>query len=132
LSYWKIGLGIFGGMALLIFGVAVGGALNVTWNGKFEITPAEFVTLILTSISVLLALLTIFLGVFAIIGWKSINDGVRNHSMAFLSDQLKEGKPMFALIQTAAMSAMYNGIQTAEKEQPFDDPADSDGAGDDE
>jgi hypothetical protein len=132
LSYWKVGLGIVAGMVLLAFGVAIGGALNVTWNGKFEISPVEFVTLILTSISVLLALLTIFLGVFAIIGWRSINDGVRDHSMTFLSDQLKEGKPMFALVKNAAIQAMYEGIRRADEEQPFDDRADSDGSGDDE
>jgi hypothetical protein len=132
LSYWKVGLGIIAGMVLLAFGVAIGGALNVTWNGKFEISPVEFVTLILTSISVLLALLTIFLGVFAIIGWRSINDGVRDHSMTFLSDELKEGKPMFALVKAAAMQAMYEGIQRADEEQLFDDRAVSDGAGGDE
>jgi hypothetical protein len=132
LNYRKVGLGIVAGMVLLAFGVAIGGALNVTWNGKFEISPVEFVTLILTSISVLLALLTIFLGVFAIIGWRSINDGVRDHSMTFLSDQLKEGKPMFALVKNAAIQAMYEGIRRADEEQPFDDRADSDGPGDDE
>jgi hypothetical protein len=132
LSFLKVGLGVVAGIVLLAFGVAIGGALNVTWNGKFEISPVEFVTLILTSISVLLALLTIFLGVFAVIGWRSINDGVRDHSMTFLSDELKEGKPMFALVKNAVVKAMYQGVQRAEEEQPFDDRADSDGSGDGE
>ena len=129
MSYLKVGLSLVGSVALLAFGVAIGGALNVTWNGKFEISPVEFVTLILTSISVLLALLTIFLGVFAIIGWRSINDGVRDHSITFLSGELEEGKPMFALVKNAAMQAMYEGVQRAEDEQDFDDRADEHDAG---
>lgn len=129
LSYWKIGLSILAGIALIAVGAAIGGASNVTWNGKFEISPVEFVTLILTSISVLLALLTIFLGAFAIIGWRSINDGVRDHSVAFLSGELKEGKPLFAIIKNAATQAMYNGVQRVEDEEDFDDLAGDDGAG---
>jgi hypothetical protein len=132
LNYWKIGLGVVAGVASIAVGVAIGGALNVTWNGKFEISPVEFLTLILTSISVLLALLTIFLGVFAIIGWRSINDGVRDHSVAFLSGELEEGKAMFNVIKSAATQAMYEGVQRADEEQDFDDLAGDDGAGEKE
>jgi uncharacterized membrane protein YidH (DUF202 family) len=132
LNYRKAILSFVAGVMLVALGVAIGGTLNVTWNGKFEISPVEFVTLILTSISVLLALLTIFLAVFAIIGWRSINDGVRDHSMTFLSNELKEGKPMYAVIKTAAMEAMYEGIQRAEEEEPFNDNLDPDSNGDNE
>jgi hypothetical protein len=111
---------------LLATGVALGGAMNVSWNGKFEITPVEFVTLILASISVLLALLTIFLAVFAFIGWRSLSDGVRDHSLTYLSNELQDGKPMFMLIRNAVVNAMYEGVQRAENEDLFEDNAQGD------
>ena len=118
-----------GGLVFLAAGVALGGAVNVSWKGEFEITPVEFVTLILASVSVLLALLTIFLAVFAFIGWRSLSDGVRDHSLTYLSSELQDGKPMFTLIRNAVVNAMYEGVQRADNEDTFDDDAQGDPEG---
>jgi hypothetical protein len=116
-------------IGLVSVGVAIGGALNVTWKGEFKITPVEFVTTILAALSVLLALLTIFLGVFAVIGWRSINDGVRDHSLTYLSGELQEGRPMFNLIRNAVVNAVYEGVQRVDEEEQFEDENGNEGAG---
>jgi amino acid transporter len=116
-------------IGLVSVGVAIGGALNVTWKGEFKITPVEFVTTILAALSVLLALLTIFLGVFAFIGWRSINDGVRDHSLTYLSGELQEGRPMFNLIRNAVVNAVYEGVQRVDEEEQFKDENGNEGAG---
>ncbi len=102
-------------------GVSIGGALNVTWNSKLEISTVDFITIMLSSISVLLALLTIFLAVFGFIGWRAINDRVRDHSLTYLGNELQEGKPMFMLIQKAVLEEVYKGVRPAGDDLPFDD-----------
>jgi hypothetical protein len=110
----------------IAIGVAIGGALNVTWNGKLEISTVDFVTVVLSSISVLLTLLTIFLAVFGFIGWRAINDRVRDHSLTYLGNELQEGKPMFTLIQKAVLDEVYKGVRPAEEDVPFDDDTQND------
>jgi amino acid transporter len=124
---WLLWAGL--AIGLISIGAAIGGALNVTWKGEFKITPVEFVTTILAALSVLLALLTIFLGVFAFIGWRSINDGVRDHSLTYLSGELKEGRPMFNLIRNAVLNAVYEGVQRVDEEEQFDDDNNGDEVG---
>jgi hypothetical protein len=112
--------------ACIALGVAIGGALNVTWSDKFEISSVDFVTVVLSSISVLLTLLTIFLAVFGFIGWRTINDRVRDHSLTYLGNELQEGKPMFTLIQKAVIDEVYKGVRPAGDDEPFLDDLEND------
>jgi hypothetical protein len=73
-----------------------------------------------------LTLLTIFLAVFGFIGWRAINDRVRDHSLTYLGNELQEGKPMFTLIQKAVLDEVYKGVRPAEEDVPFDDDTQND------
>ena len=121
---WKI-VGSLAAITLAVaIGAAVGGSANVQWNNAMNISTVEFVTIVLSALSVILAILTIFLGIFAFIGWRSINEGVRDHSLTYLNEELQEGRPMFNLIRNAVVTAMYEGVQRAEEDEDFQDEAD--------
>lgn len=119
-SFQLLGIAFFVGV-----GAVLGRSVNISWKSQLSIEPVDLITIVLSAISVLLALLTIFLAVFALIGWRSINDGVREHSVNFLSGELEEGKPLFILIRDAAVRAMYDGVRSADVDAEFVDDDDS-------
>jgi hypothetical protein len=123
---------ICGGIALLIIGVGAGIGLadgvSLKWHGSYDIGYADFIGIVLSALSVLLAILTIFLAVFGFIGWASISERLRQNTYSFLGDQIAEGKPLYNLIRKEVRDAVYEGVEPVEevadhkgeKDEPFE------------
>lgn len=110
-----------GATTCVAIGTAIGGSLHLNWNGSGSINSVDFVTIILSSVSVLLTILTIFLAVFGFVGWSFINDRLREHSMNYFSTELKEGTPSFAMLREVVREVVYEGITTVDDEYNYQD-----------
>jgi hypothetical protein len=120
-----IGLVAVGATICVALGTLIGGSVNVRWNGAVEISSVDLVTIILTALGVMLAILTIFLAVFGFIGWTAINERLREHSMSYFTNELQEGKPSYELLRSVVRSVVYEGISPVPDEEPYSaDPTD--------
>jgi hypothetical protein len=114
---WLIALGAMGVLVLCLISGVVGGALSHDFGtSNYTLSYADFITIMLTAISVLLVTLTIFLAVLGVVGWAAISNGVHNKTEAVLAEGFKEGNPLFKLVEARVSDIVYAGVAK------FDDP----------
>jgi hypothetical protein len=68
--------------AALMFVVKAGSGLNLLPSDR--ISSADFISIILTALGVILAALALFIGVLAIVGWATFEERLKHHSEEFL------------------------------------------------
>ena len=115
------------GLALLCVLSGVIGALLSRQFGEstYRISYVDFISIMLTSISVLMTTLAIFLAVLGVIGWNSIQNRVQDKTSQFLADEFQEGRTLYAMMENKITEIIYQGIMPAvpnqaEEEQPND------------
>jgi len=95
----KLFLRILCGLVLLLAGAALlvvigkGSGLELVPNE--QISRADYLSIILTSLAVMLTTLTIFLGVLAIFGWATFETRVKQSSESFLDKRFSENDPRY-------------------------------------
>jgi amino acid transporter len=92
------------------FGAAIGTNVEIKWEGSAEIGGVELVTVVLTALSVMLVVLTIFLAALGFIGLSTLNERLREHSKNYFNEELREGQPAFEMLKEAVRNVMYKGI----------------------
>lgn len=92
------------------FGAAVGTNVEIKWEGSASIGGVELVTVVLTALSVMLVILTIFLAALGFVGLSTLNERLREHSKNYFYEELKEGQPAFEMLKEAVRNVMYKGI----------------------
>lgn len=84
---------IFASVILLLLGAALMYAIDAASGLEFtrseNLTPAEFITIVLSALAVILAALTLMIGALAIIGWNSIQARVERKVDESSEDYLK-------------------------------------------
>lgn len=94
----------------------VGGALSRQFGtATHTISYADFIAVMLTAVSLLIALLAIVLAVFGVIGWKSIQDQTHAKTREFLAEGFEKGNPLYAMLRTRVDEAMFQGIESLEE-----------------
>ncbi len=68
--------------AAMMYVIQAGSGLQLLPSDK--ITSADFISIILTALGVILAALALFIGVLAIIGWATFEDRLKHNSEEFL------------------------------------------------
>ena len=112
---WLKTLGII--VLCLISGV-VGASFSRNFGtSHYSISYADFISVMLTAISVLMTVLAIFLGVFGVIGWNAIQNRVHQRTEEFLTEGFKEGRPLYQMLESRATDIIYEGIIPVVAEQ---------------
>ncbi|MDH7975668.1 hypothetical protein QH494_26075 [Sphingomonas sp. AR_OL41] len=108
----------------LISGV-IGGAMNRNFGASsYTLSYADFISIMLTAISLLMTVLAIFLGVFGFIGWNSIEQKAHTKTEQFLISGFKDGgrlhKMLFERVEDALRlkteEIMFEGISSIEED----------------
>lgn len=116
-------LGFLIGMAglCLVAGLA-GGALSRNFGtSSYSISYADFISILLTAISLIMALLAFFIAILAYIGWNSISGKVASEVKSFLADGFREGQPLHNMLVEQKDKAMFEGVM--EIDTAFQDDA---------
>ena len=89
------------------------GALISAHLGKsqYTISYSDFITIILTAISVLLTILAIIIALVGVVSWTTISERVKQSTESYLSDGFSEGKHLFVMLQQKSQAASYRGVQ---------------------
>ncbi len=118
---WKAWRKVIGVTFLCLLSGIVGGAMTRNFGASsYTLSYADFVSIMLTAISLLMTVLAIFLGVFGVIGWNAIQGRVHQRTEEFLTEGFKEGHPLYSMLESRATKIIYKGIALL----PAEDEAD--------
>jgi|GEM_PF-1691766 len=85
-------------------------------NPTAKIEYADFVSIMLTGVSLILAALGFVVAILAFIGWNSIGERVSSLAKTFLQDAMQEGGQLHTLVKSEAKSIIYRGIEPVDTE----------------
>jgi hypothetical protein len=96
---------------LCVVSGVVGGALNRHFGtSSYSLSYADFVSIMLTAVSLLITVLAVFLAVFGFIGWNAIENRVHEKTKNFLDEEFEEGKSLYNMLESRATEIIYQGI----------------------
>lgn len=128
----KISSRLFAGIGLVLLCLTAGlagGALSRNFGtSSYTISYADFISVILTAISLLMTLLAFFIAILAYIGWNSIGGKVASDVKSYLADGFREGQPLHHMLVEQKNKAMFEGI--LEIDQDFVADAEAEGSED--
>lgn len=108
---------------LVALGVVLGvGICALIWNlspvsivraspPTVDISYIDFVSIMMTAVSLILAALGFVIAILAFIGWNSIGAKVSTSAKEFLKESVKEGGELHNLVRAEAKEIIYRGIE---------------------
>lgn len=87
----------------------------VNANPTTKLDYADFVSIMLTGVSLILAALGFVVAILAIIGWNSIGERVSSLAQTFLKESMSEGGELHNLVKSEAQSSIYQNMQISMK-----------------
>ncbi len=104
-------------VGLCFVAAMIGAAITRQFGtSNYTISYADFISVMLTAISLLMALLAFFIAILAFIGWSSISGKVAADVSTFLADGFKDGGPLHKLLVDETNRARYEGIHEVDTE----------------
>lgn len=106
---------VIGVMVMCLIAGVVGAATTRQFGtSAYTMSYADFISVMLTAISLLMALLAFFIAILAFIGWNSISGKVASEVSRFLADGFKDGETLHRMVVDQANRAMYEGVYTVD------------------
>ena len=116
-STWRRGLlRTVGIVALCLVSGVVGGALTRNFGtSSYTLSYADFVSILLTAISVLVTVLAVILAVAGFVGWTTIEQKVHGKTEDFLAKGFDKGgrldRVVVEMIERKTEEIMFRGVQ---------------------
>lgn len=108
-------------VALCLAAGALGGAMTRHFGASSHtLSYVDFVSIMLTAISLLMTLLAFFIAALAYIGWQSITSKVATEVRSFLDNGFQEGEALHELFVEQKDRAMFEGVFPVDGEQDSD------------
>jgi hypothetical protein len=115
---WVLRAGVVG--LCLISGVVGGALTRHSGTNSYTLSYADFVSIMLTAISVLMTLLAIFLAVAGFVGWTTIEQKVHSKTEDFLAKGFEKGarldRIVVDMIERKTEQIMFEGVQPVGEE----------------
>jgi hypothetical protein len=125
-SAWPMRLlRIAGVVGLCLISGIVGGALNRNFGtSSYTLSYADFVSIMLTAVSLLITVLAVFLAIAGVIGWNSIEQRVHTKTEDFLSRGFEKGghldrmvyRRVKDVVESKTEEYMFDGVQEINSE----------------
>ena len=119
---WRL-LRIAGVIGLCLVSGIVGGALNRNFGtSSYTLSYADFISIMLTAVSLLITVLAVFLAVAGFVGWTTIEQKVHAKTEDFLASGFAKGGRLDSMVYervTAAIRSkteelMFEGVERVE------------------
>ena len=130
-SAWRSRLLRIMGIVALCIGSGIGGgALTRNFGtSSYTLSYADFISIMLTAVSLLMTVLAIFLGVFGFIGWNAIEQRVHTKTEDFLERGFKRGGRLDRIVNRRVKEAVervsadtiFDGVQEVDSGASVDD-----------
>jgi len=117
-------VGVIGVAFICLASSTAGSALTRQFGtSSYTLSYADFVSILLTAISLLMTLLGFFIAILAFIGWNGISGKVASDVSKFLADGFEDGAPLHRMLVDQTNRAMYSGVQVVDDDLPVEDEA---------
>ena len=108
---------LIGTAGLCLVAGLVGAVLSRNFGtSSYTISYADFISILLTAISLIMTLLAFFIAILAYIGWSSISGKVASEVKAFLAEGFEDGQPLHRMLVEQKDKAMFEGITEIDTE----------------
>lgn len=112
---WLLGGGLI--LALCLASGVIGGALSQNFGeSSYKLSYADFISIMLTAVSLLMTLLAFFIAGLAYIGWNSISSKVGSEVLAYLDRGFREGEPLHKILVENKNAVMFEGVRKVDTE----------------
>lgn len=118
--------GACGAIATLIYHSALSPEAKVS----MDLDYVDFITITLTALSLMITILGFFVAAASVIGWSTIENKLRDHSVSYFTDQLKKDGPLRRDLENLIESIAYEGIDNFKSQNAFSHPLGSDASRD--
>jgi hypothetical protein len=113
---YRTTLKIAGVIGICLLSGGLGGALTRNFGtSSHTLSYADFISIMLTAISLLMTVLAIFLGVLGFLGWTTIEQKVHDKTEEILGNGFKEGGALKEKVEQAiernTEAIMFRGVQ---------------------
>ncbi|MBO6764060.1 hypothetical protein [Maricaulis sp.] len=118
---------VAGALVLFILAVLAGTFFNSNVaRESASINYTDFISILLSAISLLMTLLAFFLAVLGFIGWNALSEKVSSKTEEFLENGFKTGEDLHKLLESKVKEVMYQGVSQvdgdAEEDVREEDP----------
>lgn len=109
-------------MILVAFSVFVGAILSRHFGtSAYTISYADFISVMLSAVTLLMTLLGFILALLAYVGWRELNerikDSVLTKTTEFLEEGFREGNSLHRLFEARRRRAAYTGVEPVDPEE---------------
>lgn len=85
-------------------------------TSEYTLSYADFISVMLTAVSLLMTLLAFFIAGLAYIGWQSVNTKVASEVNSFLRRGFEDGQPLHKMLVEQKDKAMFEGVLKFDEE----------------
>lgn len=86
-----------------------------------DLDYSDFVSLSLTALGLMIAVLGFFVAAAGVIGWATIESKLRDHSITYFRDQMKKGAPLRQEFEKIIEEIGYEGVDKIKAAVPKED-----------
>ena len=105
---------VFGGLSACILAGIIGGFAGRHIKASTDVSYADFIVIILTAQAVIIAALTLFIGILAYLGWSAISRGSLLKAEQIIRKELVKGGKLQAVVTEELKKIQYSGIEGLE------------------
>lgn len=103
---------LFGGLSSLLVHV-----VNVANDSSVNMSYADFLSITLTALGLMITVLGIFVAAVGVIGWSTLENKLRSHSVDYFTKQLEKDGDLRKEIEQLILGVSYAGVEKVKEEE---------------
>lgn len=105
-----VGFAILAGLAGAVVTIIYHSTLALGSTPSLDLTYVDFLSITLTALSLMITVLGFFVAAASVIGWTTIENKLRDHSVSYFREQLSKDGKLRAEIEELIAAIAYEGI----------------------
>lgn len=103
---------LFGGLSSLLVHV-----VNVANDSSVSMSYADFLSITLTALGLMITVLGIFVAAVGVIGWSTLENKLKSHSVDYFTKQLEKDGDLRKEIEQLILGVSYAGVEKVKEEE---------------
>jgi hypothetical protein len=87
-----------------------------------DVSYTDFISIMLTALGLMMAVLAIFIAVAGVIGWATLENKLKDHSLNYFTQQFAEDGPLRRDLEELFADIAYTGIEGLKQPMPEEGP----------
>ncbi len=123
-----IALALVAAVAGALATIALHTSIVPTGVGADDLKYSDFLSITLTALGLMITVLGFFVAAAGVIGWTTLENKLRSHSIEFFQEQLKKDSKLRQELEELIVQVGYTGIENFKAQQGLNNPSDAEKA----